>query len=91
MESKKPSNRPILILIALGIWAIVIQNTGLFPSGQKVEIINSVAVHGEVEVNGKVNIDNTVDINIERINGHKSFYDHNYDGKYNRIPVYGGN
>ncbi len=84
------SNRTVLILIALGIWAIVLQNIGLF-SNQKVEVVNSVGIHGQVEVNGGVNIDNTVDINISRINGHKSFYDHNYNGEYDRIPVYTGN
>ena len=82
----------ILISISLGIWIIVLQNTGLIPTNQNVYVKGGyVDVSGNVKVDGSVDVDNTVDINVSKINGHSSFYDHGGDGKYTRIPVYTSN
>jgi hypothetical protein len=95
-QLNKSSLNIILIVIAVGIWAIVLQNAGVIPTDQNVKVVNEIDanVRGSVDadVSGSVQIDNTVDINIEAINGKtNAFYDHNYDGNYNRIPVYTGN
>jgi hypothetical protein len=91
-KSTSKSQKVILIFIALGIWAIVLQNAGLLPTKQIVEIDGGhVRVSGDVQVRGSVDVDNTVDINVSEINGSGSFYDHGGDRKYNRIPVYMGN
>jgi hypothetical protein len=81
----------ILLAIAIGIWAIVLQNAGIIPTNQNVKVVNTVGVDGSVRVSGNVDVDNTVDINIDEINGSNAFYDHGGDRKYNRIPVYMGN
>ena len=91
-QTLNQSYKPILFVIAIGIWAIVLQNAGIIPTSQNVKVVNSVDVNGSVSVSGKVdaNIENTIDINIKEINGKSNaFYDHN-DGNYNRIPVYAG-
>jgi hypothetical protein len=84
----------LLIVIGLGIWAIVLQNAGIIPSNQKVYVDGghlSADVEGDVKVRGSVDVDNTVDINIEAINGHEDvFYNNpnrNENDKYYRIPV----
>lgn len=82
------SLKAILITIAVGIWAIVLQNAGIIPTHQNVKVVNTVDVSGKVDAN----VNNTVDINISEINGHSNaFYDHSYNGIYDRIPVYTGN
>lgn len=85
------TSKIILLAIAIGIWAIVLQNAGVIPTNQNVYVVNTVGVDGSVKVSGSVDVDNTVDINIDEINGSNSFYDHGGDNKYNRIPVYAGN
>jgi hypothetical protein len=95
METK--SNKIVLIVIACGIWAIVLQNMGLIPTAQNVEVVNTVDIGGTVDVGNTVNIEGSVDVgevdvNISKINGYKNaFYDHGYNKVYNRIPVYTGN
>jgi len=61
----------ILASIAIGIWVLVLQNFGLFSEDktQPVRVVNSVGINGSVEVEGRVNIGNTVDVNIHEING----------------------
>ena len=93
MESK--NNKIILIVIACGIWAIVLQNMGIIPSSKKVEVVNPVDVNGTVYVGNTVEVEGSVDVgevdvNISKINGQTSFYDHGGNGRYNRIPVYTG-
>jgi hypothetical protein len=91
-QSLNKTSKVILLAIAIGIWAIVLQNAGVIPTNQNVKVVNTVGVNGSVTVYGSVDVDNTVDINIEEINGKSNaFYDHNRDGDYNRIPVYTGN
>ena len=87
-QPKKSLQNIILAIIAIGIWAIFLQNAGVISTNQNVRVVNTI----DADVSGSVEIDNTVDINIEAINGkNNAFYDHNYDGNYNRIPVYTGN
>lgn len=102
--SEKMNNlslRVILLSIAGGIWMLVLQNLGIIPVTQNVyikggmitDIENNIGVRvrGNVNVEGSVSVDNTVDINIEAINGHRDAFfnnplrgDHN---KYYRLPV----
>jgi|AntRauTorckE5430_2_1112549.scaffolds.fasta_scaffold53572_2 hypothetical protein len=87
-QPKKSLQNIILSIIAIGIWAIFLQNAGIISTNQNVRVVNTI----DADISGSVEIDNTVDINIEAINGKRdAFYDHNYDGNYNRIPVYTGN
>jgi hypothetical protein len=89
MEPTKSLNRSILILIAIGIWVIVLQNSGILRSIQKFEEIDP--LEEQVKANGNVKTDNTVDINVARINGYRSFYKHKFDEEYDKIPVSTGN
>lgn len=69
------SLKSILIAIALGIWVIVLQNTGLIPTTQKVKVMNTVDVSGSVDVDntvkvkGSIDVDNTVDVNLNEVLG----------------------
>ena len=94
-------NRLILISIAIGIWGIFLQNLGIITTDdftQKVRVVNTVDTYvggGYIEIDGSVpvEIENTVDVNLEAISGqYNVFYDHNrHDGQYYRIPVYNYN
>ena len=86
----------LLFFIAAGVWGMFMQNMGLFvPSDdftQNVRVVNTVdtEVQGSVRVNGSVSVDNTVDINIDEINGIRNvFYRQSGDrsGQYYRLPV----
>ena len=74
MDSKNISQKVVLITIAVGIWAIVLQNAGVIPTSQNVKVVNTVDVSGNVDANisGSVSVDNTVDINIEEVNGYQA-------------------
>lgn len=75
----------ILGIIAIGIWAIVLQNAGVIPSKQNVYVKGG---YIDADVSGSVVIDNTVDINLNKINGRRDvFYDFGGNGEYVRIPV----
>ena len=88
----------LLFFIATGIWGVFLQNMGFFVPNddytQKVRVINTVDTYvngGDLNVSGNVNVGNTVDINLEAINGHSNaFYNSNsqHKDKYYRIPVY---
>ena len=73
-KTKNISLKAILLTIAVGIWAIVLQNAGVIPTNQNVKVVNTVDVNGSVRVSGEVdaNVGNTVDINISAINGHRT-------------------
>jgi hypothetical protein len=87
-QSKKTFQNIILIVIAFGIWAIVLQNAGLISTTQKVKVVNTI----DADVSGNVEVDNTVDINIQEVNGHRNaFYGPNKDGSHDAIHVYTGN
>lgn len=88
MEKKNISLKAILILIGIGIWAIVLQNAGIIPTKQNVYVKGG---YIDADVSGRVDIDNTVDVNIDAINGYSRFYDNSSNrGEYFRIPVYTG-
>jgi hypothetical protein len=91
-QSLNKTSKVISLAIAIGIWAIVLQNAGVIPTNQNVKVVNTVGVNGSVNVSGSVDVDNTVDINIKEINGKSNvFYDSNGDENYRRLPVYSGN
>jgi hypothetical protein len=84
METKSKSNfsKTILIVIAVGIWAIVLQNAGVIPTNQNVKVVNEVDayVRGSVDVDGNVSVDNTVSVSIDEVLGQdgKKYYYSNY-------------
>ena len=53
---KNLSLKSILVIIAVGIWMLVLQNLGIIPVTQDVRVKNT------VNVSGNVDVDNTVDI-----------------------------
>lgn len=66
------SLRSILIVIALGVWANVLQTAGVIPTSQKVQVTNTVDTYvngGNLQVKGDVDINGTVDVDIKKING----------------------
>jgi len=67
-QSKKISLKTILIVIAIGVWVIVLQNAGVIPTDQRVKVVN--IVDADAHVSGRVSVDNTVDVNIHEINGY---------------------
>jgi len=85
-------NKIVLPLIAIGIWAIVLQNAGIIPTSQNVEVTNRVRVRGSVDINNTVDVSGYLDVNLEAINGkNNAFYDSNGNENYVRIPIYNGN
>lgn len=92
------SSKKILLIIACGVWAIVLQNAGVIPrvkeqevyvAGGSVDVDNTVGVNVGNTVD--VNLGNTVDVNLEEINGKSNvFYDFGGNANYVRIPVYTG-
>lgn len=95
MENKFKNKYLIIILltISIGIWGVFLQNLGIIPTQNNVVVLNPIDIKEPVNISGEVdaNINNIVDINISEINGSSnSFYDHSYDGVYDRIPVYTG-
>ena len=91
-KSKNISLKAILITIAIGIWAIVLQNAGVIPTNQNVKVVNTVDVSGNVDadVSGSVSVDNTVDINISEVNGKSNAFYGRPGGSYDAIHVYTG-
>ena len=94
IKSRNISLKALLIVIAVGIWSIVLQNAGIIPTKQNVYVKGGyVSVRGDVDadVSGSVSIDNEVDVNISSVNGHSNaFYGPNNDGSYDAIHVYTG-
>jgi len=76
---KDKTLKAILIVIACGIWAIVLQNAGVIPTSQNVEVTNRVRVTGDVDVSGSVDVDNTVSVSIDEVLGsdNKKYYYNN--------------
>jgi hypothetical protein len=85
-KTKNISLKAILISIAIGIWAIVLQNAGVIPTNQNVKVVNtvdvsgSVGIDGDVDVNGSVSVDNTVSVSIDEVMGkdNKKYYYNNH-------------
>ena len=87
-KSKNISLKAILIAIGLGIWVMVLQNAGVIPTKQNVYVKGGYIdadVNGTVDVSGSVSIDNTVDINLEQINGRSDCFYKNWEGKWIHI------
>lgn len=83
-------SKVLLVTVAVGIWVLVLQNVGILPVSQQVEVANTVRVRGDVDVSGSVSVDNTVDMNIAEINGHRDVFFNNYSSepnKYYRLPI----
>lgn len=55
---KDLSLRSILLVIAIGVWILVLQNLGIIPVSQNVKVTNG------VEVDGTVRVNNTVDVSV---------------------------
>jgi hypothetical protein len=70
IQLKRISFKAILITIAIGVWVIALQNTGLIPTNQHVKVVNTIDTNAEVS--GTVSVDNTVDVNIHEINGYNT-------------------
>ena len=82
---KNLSLKSILVIIAVGIWMLVLQNLGIIPVTQDVRVKNT------VNVSGNVDVDNTIDVNLQEINGRSDVFFNNPkrgdDNKYYLIPV----
>lgn len=52
------SLKSILLAIAIGVWILVLQNFGIIPISQNVNVTNDVEIEGDVRVN------NTVDVSV---------------------------
>ena len=98
MESKNIFFKAILVIISVGVWALVLQNAGVigkannvYVSGGYIDNVNNIRGSVDVNVQGGVTVDNTVDINIQAINGHRNvFFNNSARGEYNkyyRLPV----
>jgi len=88
MENKNIFNKVILIVIAVGIWMIVLQNFNVFDNRQDVYVRGG---YIDADVSGSVSVDNTVDINIDEVMGYTVGCHDSYtiDGKsYKAIDVY---
>ena len=75
LKTKNISLKAILIIIAVGVWAMVLQNAGIIPTNQNVKVVNTVDAYvdgGRIDANvsGSVSVDNTVNVNIHAINGY---------------------
>lgn len=64
------SLKMVLVVIAIGIWTLVLQNSGIIPMSQRVTVENTVQTNAEVS--GSVSVENTVDVNIHEINGYNT-------------------
>ena len=93
MDKNVNSIKSILIFLTIGIWLLVLQNFGVIPNKQNVYVKGgSVKVTGYVnaDVTGSVDVDNTVDINIQQILGNNAGARRSYiiDGvEYNSLDV----
>ncbi len=89
MEHHYGAIRSSLILIAIGIWVLVLQNAGVIPQFKPTQVSSNQAmeVKGVVEVENTVFIKGRVDANIESINGHAKFYKDPRTGEYYVLPV----
>jgi hypothetical protein len=89
MEKHLSFQKSILIIIAVGVWVIVLQLTGIVPQIRPFHIASQdvLQVKGEVEVENVVYIKGTVDANLESINGYSKFYKDPRTGEFYVIPV----
>ena len=89
-----------LIIGSIGVWILVLQNFGVFgEKSQRVyvtggdvdaDVRGSVSVDGPVRVNCSVSCENTVEVNLYKINGYRNCFYNSYSkhpNDYYRIPV----
>lgn len=62
IQLKNLSLKSILVIIAIGIWMLVLQNLGVIPVAQDVRVKNTVEVSGNVDVDNTVDVSGDVDI-----------------------------
>lgn len=63
LSLKSLSLKSILVIIAIGIWMLVLQNLGIIPVTQDVSVENIVDVSGTVDVGNTVDVSgSTVDV-----------------------------
>ncbi|OGU75889.1 MAG: hypothetical protein A2V93_01940 [Ignavibacteria bacterium RBG_16_34_14] len=80
----------VLLLIAVSLWILVLQNFDIIKTPKDVYVINTVDVQGSVDVSGSVSVDNTVDVNLDEVLGYRVGCRKSYaiDGRqYNSIDV----
>lgn len=58
------SLKSILVIIAIGIWMLVLQNLGIIPVTQDVSVENIVDVSGTVDVGNTVDVSGTVNTEV---------------------------
>jgi len=74
-------DRILIIVGVIGIWALVLQNSGVFSSeAERVRVVNTVDVEGYLDLG-------TVDVNIQEINGKRNVFYQDSDGEYMLLPV----
>lgn len=66
LQGKNITLKGLILVTAIGIWVIALQNLGVIPVSQKVKVVEVVRVVGNVnaDVSGSVSVDNTVDVNV---------------------------
>ena len=72
----------ILLTIAVGIWILVLQTSGIIPTTRNVYIDG-----GALNVRGTVSVEGDVDVDIRRINGNRNVFYQDTDGDYVVLPV----
>ena len=89
MEKYYSFQKSMLILIAVGVWVIVLQLIGIIPQIKPLQIASEevLQVKGVVEVENVVFIKGTVDANLESINGYSKFYKDPRTGEFYVIPM----
>lgn len=89
MEKYYSFQKSMLILIAVGVWVIVLQLIGIIPQIKPMQIASEevLQVKGVVEVENVVFIKGTVDANLESINGYSKFYKDPRTGEFYVIPM----
>jgi len=65
-KSKNISLKAMLVAIGIGIWVLVLQNAGVIPTKQNVYVKGG---YIDADVKGTVDVENTVDVNIDEILG----------------------
>ena len=85
-KSFKLSLKGVLLIIAVGIWMLVLQNLGIIPITHDVYVRN-----GTVDIKWTVDIDSPIDVNLQYINGRADVFFNNPsrgdNDKYYLIPV----
>ncbi|NOU46594.1 MAG: hypothetical protein HOO86_05965 [Bacteroidales bacterium] len=89
MEKHYSFQKSMLILIATGVWVVVLQLSGIIPQIRPMQFSSQdvLQVKGIVEVENVVLIKGTVDANLESINGYSKFYKDPRTGEFYVLPV----